>query len=114
MGTFTVGDVVVLPFPFSDLSKSKKRPALVLAYAGRQDWVCLQITSKSYGDNVAIRLAEADFAIGSLERESFIRPGKLFTAHDSLFDRNVARIQNDKLDEVKDAIVKLVQQGAFS
>jgi mRNA interferase MazF len=31
MGTFVKGDVVVAPFPFSDLSAAKKRPALVVA-----------------------------------------------------------------------------------
>jgi len=31
MGAFVKGDVVVAPFPFSDLSSTKKRPALVVA-----------------------------------------------------------------------------------
>ena len=38
--------VVLLSFPFSDLSAQKLRPALVLADAGRDDWVLCQITSK--------------------------------------------------------------------
>jgi mRNA interferase MazF len=37
MGTFTAGQVILLPFPFSDLSRSKFRPALRLADAGRED-----------------------------------------------------------------------------
>ncbi len=39
MGRLAAGQVVVLPFPFSDLSQNKYRPALVLADAGRGDWV---------------------------------------------------------------------------
>ncbi len=35
MGAPSVGDVVIIPFPYSDLSQSKRRPALVLAEAGR-------------------------------------------------------------------------------
>ena len=31
MGKFVKGDIVVIPFPFSDLSGSKRRPALVIA-----------------------------------------------------------------------------------
>ncbi|MDR3570016.1 MAG: hypothetical protein P4L43_18490 [Syntrophobacteraceae bacterium] len=31
MGRFVKGDIVVIPFPYSDLSASKKRPALVVA-----------------------------------------------------------------------------------
>ena len=39
MGPFASRQVVLLPFPFSDLSASKLRPALVLANAGKGDWV---------------------------------------------------------------------------
>jgi len=53
-----VRQVVLLPFPFSDLSNQKLRPALVLADAGRDDWVLCQITSKSYADDRAIELLD--------------------------------------------------------
>ncbi len=39
MGTFAAGQVVIVRFPFSDLSASKLRPAVVLAEAGRGDWM---------------------------------------------------------------------------
>lgn len=45
MGTFAAGQVVVLPFPFSDLSRKKLRPALLLVDAGRGEWIACQITS---------------------------------------------------------------------
>lgn len=113
MGAFAVGDVVLVPFPFSDLSQSKKRPALILAYAGREDWVCLQITSQRYDDQSAIAISEGHFAVGSLQRESFVRPSKLFTAHSSLFLRNLARMQNDKLAEVKEVVIDLIRKGTI-
>ena len=91
MGAPAVGAVVLIPFPFSDLSGAKKRPALVLADVGRGDWVCAQITSNPYGDVAAIELAEDDCVDGSLARVSYIRPGKLFTAHESLSLRVVVR-----------------------
>ena len=64
MGTLTAGQVVIVHFPFSDLTASKLRPAVVLAEAGRGDWILCQITSKFYGDNKAITLEAADFANG--------------------------------------------------
>ena len=45
------GAVVLVRFPFSDLSRTKLRPAVVLADAGRGDRVLCQITSKPYGDS---------------------------------------------------------------
>ena len=46
MGSISIGSVVFLSFPFSDLSISQLRPAVVLASAGKNDWVLCQVTSK--------------------------------------------------------------------
>jgi mRNA interferase MazF len=78
MGTLAAGQVVIVNFPFSDLTTSKLRPAVVLAESGRGDWILCQITSKSYGDAKAIPLDAPDFAQGSLRLVSYVRPGKLF------------------------------------
>ena len=50
----SVGMVVTVRFPFSDLSNSKKRPAIVLAPSDRGDWILCQITSNAYADADAI------------------------------------------------------------
>ena len=62
----SVGMVVTVRFPFSDLSSSKKRPAVVLAPSGRGDWILCQITSNAYADSGAVKLGNADFLQGSL------------------------------------------------
>ena len=80
MGVPAVGAVVLVRFPFSDLSQSKLRPAVVLANAGRGDQILCQVTSKPYGDPGAIELDDTAFASGSLRVTSYARPGKLFTA----------------------------------
>jgi mRNA interferase MazF len=51
----TAGAVVLVKFPFSDLSRSKLRPAVVLADVGRGDRVLCQVTSKQYGDSSAVK-----------------------------------------------------------
>lgn len=56
MGKFIKGDVVVVPFPFSDLSNSKKRPALVLASLEGEDLILSQITSKNIFDSYSIEI----------------------------------------------------------
>jgi mRNA interferase MazF len=56
----SAGEVVLVPFPFSDLSQSKLRPAVCLADAGRGDWVLCQITSSPYGDPSAVPLDATD------------------------------------------------------
>lgn len=107
-----VWQVVLLPFPFSDLSNQKLRPALVLADAGRDDWVLCQITSKSYADDRAVELLDTAFAQGGLQLASYARPAKLFTAHASLI-RSVAGALNDAAHQrVQEAVVSLLRKGA--
>ena len=84
MAVAPVGAVVLVRFPFSDLSAAKLRPALVLAAAGRGDLVLCQITSSPYGDSRAIPLTTDAFSDGSLPLTSYVRPAKLFTAHESI------------------------------
>ena len=50
MAKFVKGDIVVIPFPFSDLSQSKRRPALVIARLEGNDSILCQITSKTIKD----------------------------------------------------------------
>ena len=60
MAKFMKGDVVVIPFPFSDLSQSKRRPALVVASLEGDDVLLCQITSKNIKDSYAIAFNDHD------------------------------------------------------
>ena len=103
--------VVLVPFPFSDLSQSKLRPAIVLAGIGREDWILCQVTSKPYGDAHSIFLNDSGFETGSLRVESYLRPGKLFTAHQTLIVSGVGRLNESVFDQIIDAIVTLLKPG---
>ena len=72
MGGVRAGVVVLVRFPFSDLSSSKLRPALVVASAGGTDWILCQITSNPYSDPGAVTLTTESFAEGGLERVSCV------------------------------------------
>jgi mRNA interferase MazF len=103
---------VLLPFPFSDLSGSKLRPALVLADAGRDDWIMCQITSKAYADPRAIELGPSSFAQGSLSRLSYARPGKLFTASARIIVRPSCFLKLEVLRTIIDAVIGLLRYPA--
>lgn len=105
----SAGAVVMVPFPFSDLSQTKLRPAVVLAGAGRGDWVLCQITSTPYADPRAVLLESHDFAAGSLRLTSYARPGKLFTANVSLIASEIGTLTPPAFERVLKAVVGLLQ-----
>lgn len=75
------GDIVVVNFPFTDLSGFSKRPALVLANLKGDDTILCQITTQqSRFDEYALTLEEIDFKDGKLSHQSYIRVNKIFTA----------------------------------
>ena len=106
------GAVVLMHFPFSDLSQTKLRPAVVLADAGRGDWILCQVTSNPYGDARAIQLEETSFAVGSLRIVSYARPGKLFTASQGLIVAEVGKLKPEPFRQVTDSVVTLLRAGS--
>ena len=111
MGPFAAGQVVLLPFPFSDLTGSKLRPALLLAEAGRGDWIACQITSNPYADPRAVLLEDDAFDEGGLQRVSYIRPGKLFTANERLIRNVQGTVRERVFLELREAIVNMILEG---
>jgi mRNA interferase MazF len=110
MGLFAAGQVALLPFPFSDLSRNKRRPAILLASAGREDWIVCQVTSNPFMDILSFPLTTSDFATGMLRRISYVRPGKVFTAHESLLGAVVGTLKPEMLTTVRDAVIAVLQQ----
>jgi mRNA interferase MazF len=100
MAKFVKGGVVVIPFPFSDLSQSKRRPALVIAELEGDDLILCQITSQTIRDNYAITLDDNDFLTGNLKNTSNIRPNRLFTADSNIILYKVGILKPDKLQEI--------------
>ena len=107
----SAGAVVLISFPFSDLSRSKLRPAVVLASVSRGDYVLCQVTSNPYADPNAIELTEECFEEGSLQRVSYARPGKLFTANTELFENQVGLLSEEVRSEIVSEVVTLLRAG---
>jgi mRNA interferase MazF len=107
MGAFVKGEVVVMPFPFSDLSANKRRPALVLASLPGDDLVVCQITSQTRLDPYAVPLEDTDFVSGGLKQSSLIRVSRIFTAESSIVLYRAGTLSTAKQREVSLAIARL-------
>ena len=87
-------EVVLLPFPFTDLSASKKRPVLILKKPNFQgDFLAVQITSHSGYEN-ALVLHQDDFILGLLPKNSYVRLDKLVTLNESLVVQRIGQLSD--------------------
>lgn len=92
------GDVILVPFPFTDLTTVKQRPALVLSAdwfnTSRDDCIVAAITSqlppKLQPDEHW--LSTSDLLAGGLPKPSLIRLGKLFTISQSLLRKRLGTL----------------------
>ena len=92
------GDVVLVPFPFTDLSSTKQRPALVVSAdswnAAQSDVVLVALTSQITGPRLPgeLVLGAADLQSGGLLKPSLVRTTKIFTMHQGLLRRTLGRL----------------------
>ncbi len=107
MGKPLVGEIVVLPFPQTNLQAGKRRPALVVADLAGDDLILCQITSRARSDGWSIPLNTGDSERGRLAVDSFIRPNRLFTVEHSVILYAADKVKDTKLQEVRAKIRQL-------
>ena len=103
--------VILVKFPFSDLSSLKLRPAIILTTVDRDDFILCQVTSNPYADPKAIQIANADFKTGSLQRLSYARPTKLFTANRSLMEIEIGMLNGNAFNNIINAVIDILQKA---
>jgi len=105
---FVKGNVVVINYPYSDLSSQKKRPALVVATPKGQDLILCQITSQVHQDNYSIKLENSDFKTGLLNQISYIRPNKIISIDKNIVIYTIGNVKMEKLNEVIEKIIDII------
>lgn len=113
MMDYKKGDIVIINFPFTDLTSTKKRPALIISndvVNQTGDYLLVQITSKARKDNLTLPIQPSDFDKNKpLPLNSFIRLHKIFLLNESLVISKVASIKPKFLDQVINKIVPLIK-----
>ncbi len=109
------GDLILLPFPFTDLSSVKRRPALIVSPARyhllTDDIILVALTSQVPPSlsEFDMLVTPRDMAIGYLPKPSVIKVGKIFTAHRDLLVKRVGRLRKDSLSKILERL-----QGLFA
>ena len=106
--TFERGDIVMLPFPFSDLTRAKNRPVLVLSPPDVYgDFIGLAKTSRSHHTNL-VAVTPLDYVTAPLPEDTWIRADKVFSFNDSLVVKVVSRVKEALIEQTLDILCHTV------
>ena len=100
---FDQKDVVLIPFPYSDLTGAKQRPALIVSNKNlnnSEDRICCLITSNSPVDGIEVN----NFDEGKLPFKSWVKPHRLFTINEKIIKKKLCKITNDLHNKVIELI----------
>lgn len=109
--SYNQGDIVLMLFPFTNLSGSKVRPAIIISnhlVNNTPDIICAQITGQVYKDAFSFELRDSDVTV-SLKGYSEIRCHKIFTADKSLIKQKISKIHTTKQPALLNKIKGLVR-----
>ena len=87
-------DVILMPFPYSDLTGSKQRPAIIISndtINKSQDRICCLITSVEPENGILLN----SFENGNLPFKSWVKPHRLFTVKEKIIKKKICRINQD-------------------
>jgi mRNA interferase MazF len=104
-------DIVLVPFPFTDLTSMKKRPALILSGANYNnmcsDYILCGITSQSVRSLEQGDFILTDIAATGLIKTSVIRLGRLGTFHESTIIKKIGNFPEDKQVEIQGILLNI-------
>ena len=106
------GEIIIVPFPFSDLSMIKRRPVLVISNNKHNslgdDVITCGITSNIRDKKSSIIIDNNSLEIGTIPKTSAIKVDKLFTIEKRTVIKKVAKIKEEFLEKVKEEFKRLV------
>ena len=101
------GDIVLIPFPFTDLSGTKLRPALVLAVSSLDITVAFITTQTGWKESTDVEI-EPDVNTG-IKKPSLVRPSKLATIDKTFAVGKIGTLRNDQMDRVNSSLKVFLQ-----
>jgi len=101
-------DIVLIPFPYSDLTGAKRRPALIISNQRLKgvDKMCCLVTSNI--ENEGMLIEKNAFESGSLPFKSMVKPHRLFTIHERIIEKRLCTVNKEFHSKVLGALNKFI------
>jgi mRNA interferase MazF len=108
-------EIVLVPFPYSDLSSAKRRPVLIVSNdhynQNFPDVLVCVITSNLHKDRYSVALENEDLEIGVLPESSIVKAHKLFTVHQDRIVRKFSQVKPEYFEDVSAKIKHLIEKS---
>jgi len=109
--TYEQGDILLMPFPYSDLTAVKKRPVLVVSDGQYNsigdDIIICGITSNPKLAPYSVTFENSDLVSGGVPSSSRVKADKIFALEKSGIIKKLAKLSDKKIDEVKDQMLRI-------
>lgn len=106
MSSFRLGEVLILPFSYTDLESRKRRPAVVLVDAGDEVVLVAKITTKEYHSAYDLKLDR--WSAAGLLAPSFVRLHKLLAVEKSHVIQRVGMLDQADLERIRQGFREMV------
>lgn len=110
MTKYEPGEIVVIPFPFSDLTGAKKRPAMVLADINeKQEIICMMLTSIQTG-------SKYEYNISCWEDAGLLKPTcakihRVFTISYHIVHKKIGKLDQEEYEAILKKVFNLLTNG---
>ncbi|MBI4149242.1 type II toxin-antitoxin system PemK/MazF family toxin [Candidatus Woesearchaeota archaeon] len=105
-------DLVLLPYPFTDLERKKVRPALVISNDAcntrSADCMMVPLTTVMNDDPYSVIIEQKDLCSGTLIKQSRIRADKVFTVEKNKIIMKIGVLSDNVFDKIRLEIIKIV------
>ena len=105
------GDLLLVPFPFTNLSATKRRPVLALTTPDSYgDFIALPVTSRPHAER-GIPITQADLVRGHLPAPSWIRVDRIVTLNASLVVKSIGAVDDRAVDAAVERFCALIRNA---
>ena len=104
-------EIVLIPFPYSDLTGTKQRPAMILSNKKlnkTEDRICCLITSNEHKDDLLID--KSSFEREKLPFQSWVRPHRLFTINVKIIRKVLCKVNDEFFNEVVNGVDRYIKR----
>lgn len=106
------GDILLVPFPFSDQSGRKVRPVIIISKRefneDSEDIVVIGVTSNISKDKYALNLTNKDLEQGHLFTECCIKCENILKLDKELIIKKIGKIKKDKFKQIISKILEII------